>query len=392
MQAPPKPHDVLRRFESEYRHSQCSAHEFLQHSTLDISPRLQLEVIAVFLGLKFQSGVRPNIGILCEEFPHFAEKLPLLLAETVADFFSQHCPIKNKVRCFPATFGNFEVVREISRGGMGVVYEALQRDLNRLVALKVLFFNRETIAREAELLGVFNHPQICQVYHVGVAEGLPYVAMQYVRGRPLSKLLEGHFFPHETVCIVAKIASTLEAIHSRNVAHLDVKPNNIMIDPSGAPILIDFGLATRTTANGIADNTTEMATTAYSAPECFGLQFGKVSLQSDVYSLGLVLYEMLTKRRPFNGLPDAMIEQMRVDPPRRLSDYCKEINAALEQICLQAIEVNQVKRTASMTDFREALQGWLSEYRSGLQTPPVDLPRIYSTHPRLAVKNGSNFN
>ena len=392
MQANPKLHEVLRRFENEYRHSQCSALEFLRRNSLDISPRLQLEVIAVSLELQFQSGIRPNIAILCEEFPHFADKLPGLLAETVAEFFSQHCPIKNKVLRFPANFGNFEVMREIARGGMGVVYEALQRDLNRLVALKVLFFDRETIAREAEMLGAFNHPQICQVYHVGVAEELPYVAMQYVRGQQLSQLVEGHFFPHETVFIVAKIASTLEAIHSRNVAHLDVKPNNIMIDSSGNPILIDFGLATRTAANGIANDTNEMSTTAYSAPECFGLQFGKVSLRSDVYSLGLVLYEMLTKRRPFNGQPDAMIEQMKVDPPRRLSDYSKEIDGELEQICLQAIEVNQAKRTASMTDFKEALQRWLTEYRSNVQSPRNDLPRAHSIQHRVAAKARSNKN
>lgn len=206
------------------------------------------------------------------------------------------------------TLGRYKIVEKIGEGGMGAVYKALQPSLNRYVAIKVLRPNLaanvefvERFKREARSAGQLGHPNIIHINDEGQEGDLHYIVMAYVDGMSLSDKLraEGALDLRETYAILAQVSAGLDYAHARHVIHRDVKPSNILLTKDGSAILTDFGIAKAATDTRITRTGIGVGTADYMSPEqCEGPD---VDATSDIYSLGIVLYEMVTGRVPFQG-------------------------------------------------------------------------------------------
>ncbi len=276
----------------------------------------------------------------------------------------------------PRSFGKYILLEKLGRGGMGVVFLAEDRVLKRKVALKILrretlLFQaeaRERFQREARAAARLDHPGICPVYEVGEYEGLPFMAMRYVRGRTLAREIarwkeEGRI-PDKTgvmdlVKLAEKTARTLHAAHEAGLVHRDIKPANIMIDEGGNPVLLDFGLARETAplAKELTLTLTVVGTPHYLPPERFEGRKGPPDLRGDVYSLGATLYEALTLECPFDGKTleelTSRIKDGRYPDPRSLNP---SIPRDLALVLGKAMDKNPARRYATALEFAEDLR------------------------------------
>ncbi len=265
---------------------------------------------------------------------------------------------------YPRAFGNYELLREISRGGMGVVYLARQRSLDRIVAIKMLIFGAhstvEAIRRfqsEAVLAGGLHHPNIVSIHEVGLQEGQHFIVMDFVDGPDLATRLraEPMAFREAAEC-VRKVAGAIHFAHERNVLHRDLKPSNVLLD-AGEPRVSDFGLARRLDGGSITISGQLMGTPGYLPPEqAAPAQFGPVSRRSDVYGLGAILYECLTGRAPFQGesLPELVKQVVSAEPvaPRLLHPL---VPRDLETICLKCLEKEPGRRYETAREVEQEL-------------------------------------
>ncbi len=267
----------------------------------------------------------------------------------------------------PRNFGPYVILREIGRGGMGVVYLARHRASQREVALKVI--PNRTLAtqavrlrfqREARALAQVRHLHLISLYEVGKIGGRPYYTMNFVDGQTFRKYLQGRPTLMDCIGILAKVASAVETLHARDIVHRDLKPENVMIDADGQPYVMDFGLAKHLDRNEsrVTRTGAPVGTPAYMAPEQAAGR--DVRGPADVYALGVILYEVLTGRPPHQA--GNVLELMRAirdeepEPPSRLNPDCP---AALERICLKAIEKLPGERYASAGDLHAELLRFL---------------------------------
>jgi serine/threonine protein kinase/formylglycine-generating enzyme required for sulfatase activity len=295
--------------------------------------------------------------------------------------------------------GEFRLLSEIGRGAMGVVYLARQQSLHRVVALKVLYPHLsglersvERFRREAKSAARLRHPAICPVYSVGEERGLYYFAMEYVDGRSLAGEIEALRrrraerrapAPDERVAIdptrsyeaqvaelVANIAEALHYAHGEGVIHRDVKPHNILIGRDGRPFLVDFGLAKDRDDPSISRTGEVAGTPYYMSPEQAEGRRRELDARTDVFSLGVVLYELLTLRRPFSARSSQQlmlqIATVLPEPPRRLNP---DVSRDLEVVCLHALEKSPQARYASAGEFAADLRRFLG-HQSILARPP----------------------
>jgi eukaryotic-like serine/threonine-protein kinase len=262
-------------------------------------------------------------------------------------------------------FGDYELLEEIARGGMGVVYKARQASLNRIVALKMilkgLLATTIDVARfhaEAESAAGLDHPHIVPIYEVGSHEGHQYFAMRFVEGTTLARA------PRQSarteVNRLIDIARAVHFAHQRGILHRDLKPSNVLIDPAGTAFVTDFGLAKRTGADSSLTETGQpLGTPRYMAPEqAAGRK--DLTVGVDVYSLGVILYERLTGRPPFLG--DNVLEvlqQVRGTDPPRPSAIQPALSRDLETISLKCLEKDTGRRYASAEALAEDLDHWL---------------------------------
>src|SRR5712691_1923349 len=229
------------------------------------------------------------------------------------------------------TLSHYQIVEEISRGGMGVVYRALDLRLNREVALKVLppelmadADRRQRFVQEARAASALEHPHIAVIHAVDEADGVSFIAMELVRGEKLSDVLaRGHLPPGRALEIATEVAEGLARAHDKGIVHRDLKPANVMLTEDGHAKIIDFGLAKlidtlsgdsggETLAKANTDPGLVLGTVSYMSPE--QARGGKVDHRSDVFSFGVLLHEMLTGRPPFRG--NTSIDTMQRDPAR----------------------------------------------------------------------------
>jgi serine/threonine protein kinase/Flp pilus assembly protein TadD len=308
----------------------------------------------------------------------------------------------------PERLGDFRIVREVGRGGMGVVYEAEQISLGRRVALKVLPFaaamdprQLQRFKNEARAAASLRHEHIVQVHAVGCERGLHFIAMDFIEGATLARLIrEAHHpepapaeaadpgapaageaaptlraagltteggkrgpgFYRSAARLIAQAAEALEYAHSLGVVHRDVKPGNLLVDQSGKLWVADFGLARFGTDAGLTVSGDLIGTLRYMSPEQALAKHGLVDHRADVYALGATLYELLTLRPAFGGDDrQELLRQIAFEEPTPLRRLERAVPAELETVVLKALEKNPADRYATAKELADDLRRWLED-------------------------------
>src|SRR5467141_5264575 len=266
-------------------------------------------------------------------------------------------------------FGDYELLEEIGRGGQGVVYRARQKSLNRIVALKVIglahWATEAHVKRfrlEAEAAASLNHPCIVPIYEVGERGGACYFSMGLVEGGQLDAVAKREPMPiRHAAELIAKLARTVHYAHEHGILHRDIKPGNILLDAEGEPHLTDFGLARLVESESTVTRTLEvLGTPSYMAPEQAAGNNARLTIATDVYGLGAVLYQLLTGHPPFAGGTTYETIKLLLDneprPPRSLNP---KIDRELSTICLKCLEKDPQRRYSSALALAEDLERWL---------------------------------
>jgi formylglycine-generating enzyme required for sulfatase activity/predicted Ser/Thr protein kinase/dienelactone hydrolase len=288
------------------------------------------------------------------------------------------------------TISHYRVEEKLGEGGMGVVYRALDTHLDRTVAIKLLRTEavedperKWRFVREAKAASALNHPNIVTIYDIDTADGVDFIAMEYVDGRPLDRVIAGRRLPlEEALSYSVQICAALSAAHAAGIVHRDVKPGNVMVMPDGRVKVLDFGLAkliervdideaaTTTPAGSSLPPQTRggviLGTLSYMSPE--QAEGKPVDARSDVFSFGAVLFEMLTGRRPFQG--DSQLSVLTAilrDPPPPLRSVRPDVPAEVERVLRRALEKRPEDRYTSAAPMRDELEAC----RTRLAAPPV---------------------
>ncbi|MEX2287056.1 MAG: serine/threonine-protein kinase [Planctomycetaceae bacterium] len=321
-------------------------------------------------------------AMIAEDFASFSGELAALDAQATLPPRSVHARPTATIS-LPQRIGDYELLEELGRGGMGVVFKARQLSLNRIVAFKMILrgdmASEADVARfkaEAESAARLNHPHIVPVYEVGERDGLPFFSMKYVEGTTLGKrLAEGPLPPREAAALLVPVCHAVADAHRHGLLHRDLKPSNILIDASGRPFVTDFGLAKRfnpspadrdgdidpTQAARITQSGAILGTPGYMAPEQAAGRRGEIGLTTDVYSLGAILYATLTGRPPFQAASpvDTVLMVLEQDPlpPRFLNP---KADPDLEMIALKCLQKPPDLRYADAAALADDLQAYLA--------------------------------
>ena len=363
----------------------------MERATQDFAPSEQLLEIAEEFVERVRNRETPTVDEYIERHPEIAGEirryLPMLLpsssAQSVADSsYGQYLPIPPET--LPVGVSRYHVRTLIGSGNMGAVYQARDLELDRIVGLKIPQLDHrhsvERFYREARAMATVEHRNICSVFDVGQFEpddidgeelaglvGRPYLTMAFIHGTELSKHIDGPWDQVDAAKLVAKIADALQVIHDAGVVHRDVKPGNIIMDLQNEPVITDFGLARRDLPEEV-ELTVDgqiIGSPAYMSPEQIN---GRPELgpQADVYSLGVMLYEMVCGKRPFTGSPLTLLRDIcwkDATLPRQIRE---DIDTDLESICLRAIEKDPATRYQSAAAFAADLNAYLD----GRYVPP----------------------
>jgi WD40 repeat protein len=343
-------------------------------------------VIAAYLEAA-QAGTPPDRAALLAEYPDLADELRAFFAD-LDRFNALATPLRQDpaetgaggtlpqgatlIDTFPAgrTFGDYELLGEIARGAMGVVYRARQRSLGRVVALKMILAGElaspaevQRFRHEAESAAALDHPNIVPIYEVGEYQGHHFFSMKLIEGGSLARLREpeSRITPEGPARLVAAAARAVHYAHQRGLLHRDLKPANILLDAAGQPHVTDFGLAKR--VEGGTDQTQSGAivgTAAYMPPEQACGRGKQLTTAADVYGLGAVLYELLVGRPPFHGATVLdTLAQVLHDEPAPPSRLASGVPRDLETICLKCLQKEATRRYDSAQALAEDLERWL---------------------------------
>jgi hypothetical protein len=354
------------------------AEEYLRrHPELSADPEAVLDLIFHEFLLRERAGERPSAEEYLDRFPQYAptlaEQIQLHHAVAIGDpAVTRPWPRKSDTggvvtaapQSLPVLPG-YELLEELGRGGMGVVYKARQILLNRTVALKMLLAGQlasatdmERFRTEAEAVAQLDHPNIVSIHDVGESDGRLYFSMKFVEGRSLAGFAGP---PQDAARLVSAVARAVHYAHQRGIIHRDLKPGNILRDEQGQPYVTDFGLAKRLQADSKMTQTGAiMGTPAYMPPEQASGKKGEVTTLADVYSLGAILYELLTGRPPFQAETplDTLLQVLEKEPqpPGKLNP---RVDQNLEAICLKCLEKDPKRRYTSAAELADDLERWL---------------------------------
>lgn len=352
-----------------------------------------LDLICNEVFLREQRGEHPTVGEYLKRFPELASQLrehfevqraleekPAegmeaaegLENETVLD---NESPTLQETRIAPG----YEILGELGRGGMGVVYKARQLSLGRLVALKMINSgdlsarSRQRFRDEAETVASLDHPHIVPIFEVGERDAQPFFSMKLLEGGSLHRRLPRYRAdPRGAVQVLIAVAQAVHYAHQRGILHRDLKPSNILFDSAGQAYVADFGLAKRVEEERSLTQSTDLAgTPSYMAAEQASGAKGLITTATDVYGLGAVLYALLTGKAPFQG--ETLLETLQLvkeAEPERPSRSNPHVDRDLEMICLKCLEKEPGKRYASAGQLAEELQHYLNS-EPLLYTRPV---------------------
>jgi hypothetical protein len=364
----------------------CRAETFISSNpTLASDPDLALDLILREFAVRRELGEAVDPEEWLRRFPQWEEPLRRLLSlqiqfsgsvresrSTVIEVEGRRCGPAEGIEDPPPELGRLELVEEIGKGGMGTVYRARDTVLNREVALKRIRADGpvppqliQRFYREARVIAQLHHPNIVPIYGMGLHEGQHCFIMPLIKGGSLATHKERYYAdPRAAAALVEKIARAVAAAHARGIVHRDLKPGNVLLDENGEPLVADFGLAKFTDSNVELTAYGMLGTPAYMSPEQATGQGWKVTLASDVWALGVILYELLTGQRPFPGnSAEAVAKHIVNQPPTSLTQLRPEVDADLETIVLRCLEKNSDRRYPSALALAEDLHHWLAGER-----------------------------
>ncbi len=354
-------------------------------------------------------AVFPQDGLLTQSLLEGNGTLPTIPPQPTTDHLEQPAtlglPIPVPLRTGPLpSVPGYELLAELGRGGMGVVYKARHIGLKRVVALKMILSGAHAgpseltrFKSEAEAVARLQHPNIVQIYEVGEHEGKPFFSLEYCPGGSLDRKLTGNPLPpNEAAMLVETVARAMHAAHAAHVVHRDLKPANVLLTAENAPKITDFGLAKKLDEEGATSTGAVMGTPSYMAPEQAG-GAKRVGPAADVYAMGAILYELLVGRPPFRGsTPTDTIILLLTEEPRPPREVCAAIPRDLEAICLKCLDKDPTGRYPTAAELVEDLtrflagepvaasrSGWMSRLASSLER--VQLHERFATHGTLLL-------
>lgn len=358
--------EACDHFESAWRRGlQPTIEDALASAPAGDRAVLLRELLLVELRLRIDAGQSPDASEYRKRFSEIDDGwLTAALARSTVNFNGQ--PARIGVGG-GAVIPGFEILGELGRGGMGVVYQARDVHLNRLVALKTLIggpqaapAEREQFRHEAEAIAHLDHPNIVPVYEVGDSGGALYFSMKFFAGGSLAR--RGQARPLDFGAIAQLVETTSRAVHhahERGILHRDLKPSNVLLDDRGVPHVADFGLAKRFDPRvGPGDASTIAGTPGYMAPEQ-ATGGGDLTTATDVYGLGAILYELLAGKPPFDGdSPQALVQLLTDQAPARPTARNPGVPRDLETIALKCLEKDPRRRYGTARELADDLQRW----------------------------------
>jgi hypothetical protein len=360
-----------------------------RYPALGTDPDSLVELICTEVHLRESHGESPNLEEYLRRFPTVADQLQkrFTSSQELSDgplFETDALPTQPQTPSPRATSAeqvtlpggdrttaagrpyvdDYEILEELGQGGTGVVYKARDPTLGRVVALKILKTGpvvsadeRERFGREMRAMALLDHPYIVPIYGDGEYCGRPYFTMKFIEGGSLAQHRQVAGDLRRAVGLLEKVARAVQYLHERKVLHRDLKPANILLDPSGEPLVTDFSLVKFTDAEiDLTQPGAVMGTAPYMAPEQANGQPERISVATDVWALGVILYELLTGRRPFTGPGrEALARQITGSEPARLTGLPRP----LESIVLKCLEKDPARRYASAGTLADDLNRWL---------------------------------
>jgi serine/threonine protein kinase len=379
----------------------CAAAEQIQAYLLGRLSQEQADALALHLAsCSVCSAVADRLEGVADPLLHWLRRAQLAVSRPTLPSSGPDHPTPDQgaavdVPAPPHRVADYEVLEELGRGGMGVVYKARQIGLGRVVALKMLLSGGQAseadLARfrtEREAVARLQYPNIVQVFEVGEYEGQPFFSMEFCPGDSLARKLDGTPLPpREAATLLEVLARAMHAAHRQNVIHRDLKPANVLLGADGTPKVTDFGLAKKLDETGLTQTGAVMGTPSYMAPEQ-ALGSKNIGPAADVYALGAILYECLTGRPPFRAATTYdTLRQVVNDEPVALRQLNPVVPHDLETICLKCLRKEPARRYESAAALADDLQRWL-EVRPILARPVGALERGWRwcrRNPRVAA-------
>ena len=360
---------LLLEFEQRLDDSTTNVSAFIDECCEGIDAPSILLLIGVYAEKLLSKGQSIDADQLCDEFNSIpSNDIELTIAQAAANFTETYCPVSSQLGRMPIEHDGYLIESEIARGGSGVVYLARQLSVDRKVAIKVRLFPSANIESEARVLSRIDHPNVLKVYDQGEIGNLSYIVTQLVQGTSLKSYCRNPptLSPFLAAKLVLKILDAVSECHCRGIIHWDLKPSNILV-LDGEPVILDFGLAGSSSDRALR----QVGSPGYMAPELLSATEIESPPLCDVFSVGTILYELLTGNKPFPSGANAFVQS-----PRLPTSHRENLDSYLEAICLRAIEIKPEDRYQTALRFRGELESWIEH---------GDRPQDQSTNLTLAL-------